>query len=76
MRASAGVRLALAVVAGNASRDDVHRRVISTTRTRQDVIERQLSHALLFTAVLAAKLVAHVNSQALHARLLRGGGER
>src|SRR5207237_7159619 len=62
--------IVLPVVALDASRHYVHRRVITTTRTRQDVIECQLSHTLLLSAVLAAELVAHVNSQALHARLL------
>jgi hypothetical protein len=34
------------------------------------VVEREITNNLLFTAVLAAKLVAHVDAQALHARLL------
>jgi hypothetical protein len=34
------------------------------------VIERQLSHALLHTAILAAELVTHVNPQTFHARTL------
>src|SRR5919108_44482 len=50
--------IALPVVALQASRDDVHRRIISATRTWQDVIERKLSHTLLLAAVLAAELVA------------------
>src|SRR5438132_10814853 len=62
--------VAFPVVALDASRHYVHRRVLSTTRTRQDVIERQLSHTLLLAAILATELVTHVNTQALHVRLL------
>src|SRR5258706_14107464 len=50
--------IALAVVAGDTCGDNIHRRIIATTRTRHDVIKRELSHTLLFTAVLAAELVA------------------
>src|SRR5258706_4370025 len=62
--------ITLAIITRHASRNYVHRGVITATRTRQDVIKRQLSYALLFTAVLATELVAHVNPQAPHARLL------
>src|SRR4029079_1234451 len=50
---------ALAVVARNTRSDNVDRRVISTTRAWQDVVERQLICGFLLAAVLATKLVAH-----------------
>ena len=58
--------IALAVVARNTRGGDIHRRIISTTRTWQNVIQRQLTNGFLLTAVLAPELVAHVNPQALH----------
>src|SRR6185295_7007648 len=61
---------ALAVVARNTRSDDVDRRIISATRAWQDVIERQLTCGFLLAAVLATKLVAHVNPHALHSRCL------
>src|SRR6185436_12075371 len=60
--------IALAVVARNTRRHDVDRRIISTTRTWQNVIQRQLTCGFLLTAVLTAELVAHVDPQTLHAR--------
>src|SRR5262245_46288356 len=62
-----GRAIALPLVAGDTRRHDVHGRVISTTRTRQNVIECQVARHLLQTAVLTTKLVAHVNTRSLHA---------
>src|SRR6185369_4092011 len=53
--------IALAVVAGNTRGNDVHRRVISTTRTRQNVVQSQFTNRLLLAAVLTAELISHVN---------------
>src|SRR5512134_1560254 len=62
--------VALAVVTRHACGNDVYRRIITSTRTRQDVIERQLARTLLLATVLAAKLVAHVDPQTLRTRRL------
>src|SRR6185436_382826 len=62
--------IALAVVAGNTRRNGVHWRVISTTRTRQDVVQSQFTGRLLLAAVLTTELVAHVDPQPLHSRSL------
>src|ERR1044072_569582 len=60
--------IALAVVAGNTRSNDVHGRVISATRTREDGVQGQLNDGLLLAAVLTTVLVAYVDPQPLHPR--------